>query len=85
MAHSFRGDICAYWPTETQSNEVWIKRTERSIKNCEPVMARLQLDRYKFQNSLIAFPGFNFVQRSALSGRHESALKGAELAEGTVG
>src|SRR4051794_33590988 len=69
MAHSHRGDICAYWPTDTASDETWIKRTERTIRSCEPVMARLPVDRHKFQIGLIAFPSFNFIQRGAKTDR----------------
>src|SRR5258707_6577918 len=73
MAHNFRGDVCLYFPTDVQSDEVWIKRTERtesfgfrnvfrkSLASLHIVVVSLGDEQQLLADCNFALPGLHFT------------------------
>lgn len=67
------GDVAYYWPSDSKSDDRWLKATEKRLRACAPVMARTSPERFKFVKGLIAFPHSNFAQLGAKSDRNVSS------------
>jgi hypothetical protein len=62
LAHWSAGDIQYNWPTGEQANERWNKHTEKKLKACRTVMARLG-GGVEWSDGLMVFPHCNFMMQ----------------------
>jgi Phage terminase large subunit (GpA) len=51
------GLLCYYWPTDDKAKDRWEKWTERRMRACVPVRARMPRE---YENMLIKFPNITF-------------------------
>ncbi len=69
LATEVSGDIAYFWPNDTAADGRFVKRFEKILLACKPVMARTDPSRFKWTKGLVIFPHANFEMKGVHSDR----------------
>ena len=70
IATKSAGDIQYNWQNDEQADARWLKRVERILKECEPVMDRWPKEKNKATKGQVLFPHCNFTMQGVLTNRN---------------
>ena len=65
IASGAGGDIQYNWEDNDKAGDRWLKRIEKILTSCGPVMARAPEDRHKWQRALVIFAHVNLTVQGA--------------------
>ena len=70
IANWSSGNVGYFWQNDLASDARWLKRVEKTLQKCKPVMERFGNDRFKWQRGLVLFDHLNFEMKGVRSDRN---------------